>query len=135
MWYAFAEFIDKRDSRWEIALASHNVQLLAVSSFRSGVGVDAIEVDGNLEVLEESLGFGTYSAVDRSLRFPRFSKFPAGTIQINDPSGSLSLWSVTRDENFTWVTKNIGVPDIPHDARVQVVRTVDGRFSLRRPIA
>ena len=125
---------NKRDSRWDIALGAHNVQLLAVSSFRSIAGVDAVEVDGVLEVLEENLGFGLYSATDKSLRFSKLVKLPLGQIQINDPAGAVAPWTVSRDDHFSWVTKDTGTPDIPHGSYVQIVRAVGGRLSLRRPI-
>lgn len=125
---------NKRDFKWQMALDAHNIQFLAVSEFRSNNGIEALEVDGTLEVLQESLGFGKYSAVDRSLRFPRLCKIPIGTVQLNDPTGTFSLWTVSRDDRYTWVTKEVGVPDIPHDSFIQIIRTVGGNLSLRRPL-
>jgi len=124
---------NKRDFRWEIALAAHNIQLLAVSSFRSPDGVDAIEVDGVLEVIEESLGFGTYSVADRSLRFHNTPKLPTGRVQINDPLGAPAYWIVSHSQRATWITKEFGAPDIDDGSHVQIVRSVGGRLSLKRP--
>ncbi len=124
---------NKRDDRWQIALSAHGVQMLAVSVYRSMLGAEAIEVEGVLEVLEENLGFGTYSSTDRSLRFPSTVNLPAGSIQINDPDGGLSSWTVTRDRGTTWVTKDYGSPSIANSTYVQLIRTVGGRLSLRRP--
>jgi hypothetical protein len=124
---------NKRDPRWEIALGSHNIQLLAVSMFRSEKGVDAVELDGTLEVFAESLGFGIYSAVDRSLRFHRMLRLPAGPVQINDPDSVLAFWTVTPADDATWVTKDVGFPGIEDGTHVQLIRTVEGRLSLRRP--
>jgi hypothetical protein len=123
---------NKRDHKWEIALGAHNIQLLAVSSFRSINGVYAVEIDGTLEVVEESLGFGIYSATDRSIRFPATAKFPLGLVQIDDPLGSLSSWAITRDTRHTWITKESGAPDILDGSHVQIIRSVVGRLSLRR---
>jgi hypothetical protein len=75
---------NKPDREWETALAAHNVQFLSVSSFRSTTGDDAIEVDGSLSVVEQSLGFGIYSATDRSIRFPIATRFPLGLMQIDE---------------------------------------------------
>jgi hypothetical protein len=128
-----AVIANKRDRRWRIALDAHKIQFLTVSVFRSTIGIEALEVDGTLEVLKESLGFGVYSATDRSLRFPRTVKLPVGTVQINDPGGSISSWTVVHDDRFTWVTKEVGVPDIPDRSHVQIIRAIGGRLSLRRP--
>jgi hypothetical protein len=131
--YAVVVIANKRDPRWEIALAAHGIQLLAVSAFRSLSGIDALQVDGNLEVVEQSLGFGVFSVTDRSLRFDRATPLPCGSAQINDPAGAPALWTVTRDERFAWVRKDIGMPDIENGASVQLRRTVGGRLTLRRP--
>lgn len=124
---------NKRDPHWEIALRSHRIQLLAVSLFRSDQGVHAVEVDGILEVLSESLGFGIYSVPDRSLRFAKTLRLPAGPVQINDPEGGLAFWTVTPAEDTTWVTKDVGFPDIDEGTYIQLIRTMDGRLSIRRP--
>jgi hypothetical protein len=124
---------NKRESRWQIALDAHNIQMLTVSVFRSNSGVEAVELDGMLEVMEENLGFGTYSATDRSIRFPKTVKLPIGLVQINDPAGSLSLWTVVRDRDCTWITKNLGIPNIPDGSYVQIVRSYSGFLSFRRP--
>lgn len=123
---------NKRDPKWEIALGAHNVQLLAVSSFRSINGINAMEIDGTLEIVQESLGFGIYSATDRSIRFPATTNFPLGPVQIDDPLGSLSSWVISRDVRHTWITKESGAPDILDGSHVQILRSVGGRLSLRR---
>jgi len=128
-----AVIANKREATWEIALRSHNIQLLAVSAFASHSGPSALELEGDLEVLQESLGFGVYSATDRSLRFPKSVRLPSGQIQIHDPLGSSALWSVARDETYAWITKEVGLPSIPHGSHVQLLRTVDGRITLKRP--
>jgi hypothetical protein len=124
---------NKREPHWEIALGAHNIQLLAVSVFRSKNGLDAVELDGTLEVFSESLGFGIYSVTDRSLRFHKGLRLHAGSVQINDPAGGLALWTVTPAGDVTWVTKDVGFPDIEDGAYVQIIRTIDGRLSIRRP--
>lgn len=124
---------NKREPQWQIALRAHDIQFLAISKFQSRFGVPAFEVDGTLEVLQESLGFAVYSATDRSLRFPKTVRLPSGAIQINDPAGSRSSWTVTRDDHCAWVTKDVGSASIAEGSYIQVVRTIDGRISLRRP--
>ncbi|HZR86485.1 MAG TPA: hypothetical protein VFB02_06760 [Bradyrhizobium sp.] len=128
-----AVVMNKREPTWEIALRSHSIQLLIVSAFSSEAGLDAVELDGDLEVFQESLGFGLYSATDRSLRFPTSVRLPTGRIQIHDPLGSTSLWTVARDGVYAWITKDVGLPSIPHDSHIQLLRTVDGRITLKRP--
>src|SRR5262249_21776951 len=118
---------------WDIALKAHNIQLLTVTGFRSEIGVEAIEIEGILEVLSESVGFGIYSQVDRSIRFSKTVRLPPGQIQLNDPKGGLATWTVTPSTEATWVTKDIGVPDIEDGSYIQIIRTVDGRLSIRRP--
>ncbi len=125
---------NKRLATWEIALRSHDVQVLTVSVFQSRAGVDAVEVDGTLEVVSEHLGFSTYSAADRSLRFPKTVKLPIGQIQINDPEGGVSTWTVAPTGGAMWVTKNVGVPNIRDGSYVQLIRTIDRRLSLRHPL-
>jgi hypothetical protein len=124
---------NKREPHWQIALKAHDIQLLAVSVFRSKKGLDAVELDGTLEVTSESLGFGVYSVADRSMRFHKSLRLPAGGVQINDPSGGLAFWTVTPDGDRTWVTKDVGFPDIEDGSYVQLVRTIDGHVSMRRP--
>src|ERR1700685_921247 len=49
--------VNKRHRDWEIALGSLQVQMLVVSAYKSPSGVEAVEVDGRLDVLQEHLGF------------------------------------------------------------------------------
>lgn len=128
-----AVIANKRDNGWEIALRAHDIQLLSVAVFRTTSGVEAVEVDGELEILSESLGFGLYSATDRSLRFHRAVRLPTGPVQISDPSGTTSSWTVSVVGDTTWVTKDFGLPDLEHGTHVQVIRTIEGQLSLRRP--
>lgn len=123
---------NKRDRDWESGLAAHDIQFLAVSVFRSGSGILAVEVDGTLHVPREHLGFGTYSATDRSLRFHPSLRLPEGRVQFDDPDGTLSWWSIVRTPEAIWATKEVGSPGILHEAFVQVVRTFDGRLLLHR---
>jgi hypothetical protein len=124
---------NKRDGFWEAGLRAHGVSLLTVSVYESHLGVEAIEFDGVLEIAESNLGFGTFSAIDRAVRFSRAIDLPPGPIQISDPGGSISSWTILRTETATWVTKDNGTPSIPDGAFVQLIKTLDGRVSLRYP--
>jgi hypothetical protein len=126
---------NRRDGKWEATLRAHGVQLVTVASFVGQGTTRAVEVEGHLEVVAESLGFGTYRAVDRSICFGRTIRLPDGEVRVEDPDGSAAVWTVRRSGEFTWVTKTTGVPSIPHESYVQIVRTVGGRLSLRRPDA
>jgi hypothetical protein len=123
---------NKRIGTWEIELRSHDIILLTVSSFRSPGGVDALELDGDLLPPIENLGFRVYSATDRSMRFPATVRLPE-RVQIHDLEGAPGIWAVTRDSTHAWVTKETGTPSIPHGSFVQLLRTVDGKITLRRP--
>lgn len=130
---AVAVIANRRDPSWQPILRSHDIQYLTVSAFRSANKIEAIEIDGSLEVVSKSLGFGQYSAVDRSLKFPKGTRLPSGEIQLNEPSGSVATWSVTDGTDALWVTKKVGSPSLANDNFVQLIQTVDGRLSLRIP--
>lgn len=124
---------NKLDTKWKIALGAHNIQLIAVSTFSSLSGLNALEIEGDLDVFLESLGFGVYSATDRSLRFPKSVRVPTGQVQISDPLGGTALWTVARDDLYAWITKDTGSPSIANGSLIQILRTVDGRITLKRP--
>jgi len=124
---------NKRDPVWEVALRAVNVQLVTLSVFESTAGAQVMGIDGVLEVAAESLGFGKYIAVDRSLIFPAELTVPDGIIQIDDANASLGTWVVRHESKATWVTKEHGTPDILNGSHVQLIRTWDGRITLRRP--
>jgi hypothetical protein len=126
--------VNKRHRDWEIALGSLQVQLLVVSAYRSPAGIEAVEVDGRLDVLQEHLGFAVFFATDRSLRLPKTTNLPDGEIMITDVDGTCAMWTVARDGQFTWVTKNKGVPDFPDGVQVQLIRAFGGRISVRRSL-
>lgn len=128
-----AVIANKRHRDWEIALRSLDAQLLTVSAFNSPAGTQAVEVDGRLVAQQEHVGFGQYVATDRSLRFHYGVSLPDGEIMVDDFAGAGSIWTVTRDTSFAWVTKNRGTPDLVHGSYVQIVRVFGGRFSIKRP--
>lgn len=124
---------NRRDPIWETSLVAHNIQLCVISIFTTADGTEAIEWDGALEVLEKNLGFGTYSAVDSSLRFHSSVDLPEGSVQIIDSRGSIGTWIVRRDQQLTWITKERGMPAIADGAFVQLRRSYDGVISLKLP--
>lgn len=119
------------DSVWESTLRALDVQLLVVSVFGDEDGRRAHELDGHLHVAKESIGFAKYSAPDRSLLLPRNCGLPTGPIQIEDVYGVAGIWISREHANTLWITKEIGTPDLTHDTYVQIIRTFDGRISLR----
>ena len=123
---------NKRSQDWDLALASLQVQMLTVSVYKSAAGIEAVEVEGQLDVLKEHLGFGVFYAADRSLRFPSLVKLLDGEIMISDRDGMSGLWTVKRAGSFAWVTKNAGAPDIHDGSHVQLIRSYGGRISLRQ---
>ena len=126
-----AVIANRLDPTWEIALRGLDVQLLTVSVFRDFQGRTGHEVDGRLHVLRENLGFAQYSAPDKSLRIPKSCGLPLGLVQMEDPFGIAATWVVRESGNTLWITKEQGVPFFPHNGYVQVIRTFDGRISLR----
>jgi hypothetical protein len=123
---------NKRHRDWEISLRSLQVQMLTVSTFISPAGIQAVEVDGKLIAKQEHIAFGQYFATDRALRFHQGVQIPNGEIMIDSFDGSGSIWTVTRDNDWAWVTKKQGTPDITNGAFVQMIRAFGGRFSMRR---
>jgi hypothetical protein len=126
-----AVIANKRNRDWEIALESHQVQYLTVSAYRSSKGVEAIEIDGRLSVLKEHLGYGVFFATDRTLRFPKTVNLPDGEVMIDDVHGVSSMWFVSRDAQYAWITRRIGTPDLQNEATIQLTREHGGRISIR----
>lgn len=129
--YGVAVIINRDNPEWEVALRAHGIQLLVVSSYISAAGIEAIEVNGYLEVVRESLGFGEYVAAIRSLRFGVPIRIPKGRVQIRDLQGNLGWWRVVREGGNTWVSKEAGTPDLTDRRRVQIIATRDGYLSMR----
>lgn len=119
---------NKYNREWEVALGALDIQFLAVSKFKSSAGTGAIEMHGGLSVAVKHLGFGRYSSVDRSLIMQPETDLPLGSIQIGTREGAVATWIVSRDGRVTWVTKEVGTPDIPDGAYVQLVRSIEGRI-------
>ena len=107
-------------------------EMLTVSAFNSPAGTQAVEIVGRLIAQQEHLGFGQYVATDRSLRFHQGVQLPNGEIMLDDFTGTGSIWTVTRDGSFAWVTKNQGTPDLVNGSYVQMIRAFGGRFSIKR---
>ncbi|MBX5494810.1 MAG: hypothetical protein IRZ15_05700 [Bryobacteraceae bacterium] len=124
---------NKPDFNWEMILRSHRIQFLSLSVYRSRHHVHAIELAGRLEVVQESLGFGTYIATDRSIRLPANVRLPDGPIQFVEQGGGVGTWYLRRFGSAAWLTKQAGVPSIPDRSYVQIIRTAAGTLSLRRP--
>lgn len=130
-----AVIANRNDQRWRDTLRLSDIQLLVVSVYQGAKGERAVEVDGVLSALDVSLGFGRYSAIDRSLRFPKSFRLPEGSLQVCDYDGTPSTWTIRRDEDSAWLTKDVGTPDLDNGKVIQIIRTMDGRFLLRRPEA
>lgn len=79
--------VNRRSAEWASGLRALDAQLLALSLFRRNDGQIAHELDGNLLVVNENLGFFRYSATDRSLKLPPTTADVAGLVQIEDPFG------------------------------------------------
>jgi hypothetical protein len=131
---AVAVIANKASYDWELSLAALDVQFLSASIFASQGGVEAVELTGQLEILESHIAFGKFSAIDGALRFARIVPIADGDIQISDPNGASARWIVTRDAEWAWVQKARGRPDIEDGNQIQLVRSIGGRLILKRPL-
>lgn len=126
-----AVVVDRMVPEWLPALKGLDVQFLIVQVFRGSNGKTAHHVDGRFEVVKKSLGFGKYTAINKSLVMARTCGLPLGEIKVQDPFGSDALWTVRESGAALWVTKNCGDPALPHDEYIQVLRTIDGKITLK----
>lgn len=126
-----AVITNRRDEQWLAAIRALNAQMLVMSRYSSASGVRAVGIEGELRVVQESLGFGTFSAVDRSVRFPPTTRLPEGVIEIVDQRGTATEWKVSIGVGALWVMKVLGTPSIADGLLLQLVRTRDGRLLMR----
>jgi hypothetical protein len=121
---------NRRDAAWKSCLRGLDVQMITLSVFKRSDGQIAHEIDGELLVISENLGFFRYSAIDRSLRLPPTLSDVAERVQIEDPFGGLGCWLVTRTEEAVWLTKESGDPGLPHNEMLQILRSNKGILKL-----
>jgi hypothetical protein len=130
---ATAVVLNKENRDWLLVLNALNIQTLTLRLFQTANGTIASELLGRLISIERSLGFGTYSAVDRSVRFPRGVGLPAGPLEILEPGGALSFWKAVPNERDLWLMKEHGVPAYQEGIIVQLLKSRDGRLVFRLP--
>lgn len=126
-----AVIADIRDPKWEHALGAVPVQVLKAFAFATETGRTAVCIDGTLSRERESIGFGTYSATDRSIVMLASAPLPTEDVQIEEPSGTLFWWRIHKAPPTLWLTRRSGIPPIQDGCLVQVIRTMTGRISLR----
>jgi hypothetical protein len=119
------------DPEWATALRALEVQYLTVSVYRDRNGRSAHEVEGRLVARTESLGFARFSAIDNCLRINKGCGLPIGTVQIIDQFGNPAAWTIREAAGVLWISKDRGPALLSHESYVQIVRTYDGRISLR----
>jgi len=129
-----AVITNRRDEKWSVAIRALNAQMLVVSRFSSDSGMQAVEIEGELRAVQESLGFGKFSAVDRSVRFSPSTPLPRGVIEIVDQRGTATEWKVSSGTGALWVTKVRGTPSLADGLVLQLVRMRDGRLLLRASV-
>jgi hypothetical protein len=129
-----AVVVNRYKHEWAMCLKGVDAQMITLSTFRESGGRIAYEIEGNLHVVQESLGFAIYSAIDRSFRMPLLSDIPRGRLQIEDPFGVLGTWIARESDESLWITKEIGDPALPHNEYLQILRTFDGRITLKLPV-
>ena len=119
------------DQEWATALRALDVQYLTVSVYRNRGGQSAHEVDGRLVARTESLGFARFSAIDNCLRINKGCGLPIGELQIIDQFGNLTMWTAREMSGVLWISKDRGSALLDHEAYVQIIRTFEGRISIR----
>lgn len=119
------------DPEWTMALRALDVQYLTVSVYRNQTGRTAHEIEGRLVARTESLGFARFSAIDNCLRINKGCGLPPGAVQIIDQFGTLSQWTAREASGALWISKDRGPALLEHESYVQIIRTFDGRISLR----
>lgn len=119
------------DPTWTTKLSAVDVQHLTVSVYKDRNGRSAHEVEGFLTVRAASLGFARFSAIDNCLRIPRGCGLPVGNIQIIDQFGNHAGWTVSDEGGVLWIRKDHGPALITHESYVQIIRSFDGRISIR----
>lgn len=122
---------NKRNRDWEIAIAAHGAQMLAVSIFQGPNNSKAIQVDGVLVGGEAHLGFGKVHATDRAVVFGHEVLVSPGEVQIQDLNGALTTWVTAKYGGATWFVKRVGAPDMIDGAYVQLVRNRDGGLAFK----
>ncbi len=127
-----AVVVNKRNLEWQMAFRALDAQVLVVSVYDSNQGQIAFEIEGALERSKENIGFGEYSATDRSVRFHRGTALPMGRVQVSDSDGAPSWWIISEAPEMIWMTKEAGALDMENGAFVQMIRTMEGRLVLRR---
>ena len=119
------------DQEWTRSLRALDVQHLTVSIYRDRNGRSAHEVEGRLVARMESLGFARFSAIDNCFRIRKDCGLPIGNIQIIDQFGNPTDWTIREDTGVLWIRKDHGPALIAHDSYVQIIRSFDGRISIR----
>ncbi len=96
------------------------------------VGPKAIDAYSRLSyTMWFALGFARFSAIDNCLRINKGCGLPSGTVQIIDQFGNPALWTVREASGVLWISKDRGPALLEHEGYVQIIRTFDGRISLR----
>jgi len=124
---------NRAEATWSEILRAVNTQFMSVSVFTKQDGSLALETDGALYVPHVSLGFFYYNALNRSIRLDRGCGLAEGVIQIQDPFGSVGLWTARASEDAIWITKNVGDPGLEDRTMLQMLRTQSGTLTLRSP--
>jgi hypothetical protein len=119
------------DPIWTTKLSAVEAQHLTVSVYKDRNGRSAHEVEGRLIVRAENLGFARFSAIDNCLRIPKACGLQIGEIQIVDQFGNIGTWTVREETGVLWIHKVRGSALLSHDTFVQIIRSLDGRISIR----
>lgn len=107
----------------------------AVSIYRDRNGRSAHEVDGCLTARAESLGVARYSVIDNCLRIHKGCELVARDNQIVDQFGNLADWTIRENAGVLWICKDRGPALMEQGSYVQIIRSFEGRISIRPSIS
>lgn len=116
---------------WKTTLEGLDVQHIIVSVYKNNSGKTAHEMDGHLAARTDSLGFAKYSAIDNCMRIKSDCGLPVGNVQIIDQFGNPGAWTIREEKGVLWLSKDSGVTLLDHESYVQIIRTYEGKISIR----
>jgi hypothetical protein len=129
-----AVVVNRWDDDWFKYLDSHSIQMASVQHYKTSIGADAVQLEGYLHAPARSLGFGTYSAIDQSIRIVPVQPLYEGMVQLYAPDGTPSLWTSRSDGSVYWLTKAKGTPSYPDQTLLQILVDSKGTLSLKLPL-
>jgi hypothetical protein len=128
-----AVIVNRWDNDWFKYLDAHGIQMAAVQHYKTTTGSDAVQLEGYFHAPARCLGFGTYSAIDQSIRIVPAQALQEGTVQLYAPDGTPSLWTSRADGAVYWLTKTVGRSAFQDQTIIQIILDARGSLSIKLP--